>query len=88
MEYRVEYSPRFIRMYRNLEPALQDEVDEKVELLKETKYHARLKVHKLAGRWTGIKSFSVNYRIRITFSFINKSTIVLERVGTHDEVYE
>lgn len=88
MEYRVEYSPRFIRMYRNLEPALQDEVDEKVELLKETKYHARLKVHKLAGRLTGIKSFSVNYRIRITFSFINKSTIVLERVGTHDEVYE
>ena len=75
-------------MYRNLESALQDEVDEKVELLKQSKQHARLKVHKLTGKLSGIKSFSVNYRIRITFSFINKSTIVLERVGTHDEVYE
>jgi addiction module RelE/StbE family toxin len=87
MTYQVEYSPRFIRMYRNLETALQDEVDEKVELLKESKNHTRLKVHKLTGRLNSIKSFSVNYRIRITFSFVNKSTIVLERVGTHDEVY-
>jgi addiction module RelE/StbE family toxin len=87
MAYRVEYSPRFIKMYRNLESELQDEVDEKVELLKDQRNHTRLKVHKLTGRLRDVKSFSVNYRIRITFSFVSKFIIVLERVGTHDEVY-
>lgn len=87
MILRVEYSPRFIKMYRSLETALQDEVDEKVELLKDSRNHSKLKVHKLGGKLSGINSFSVNYRVRITFSLISKSTIVLERVGTHDEVY-
>ena len=83
----MEYSPRFVKMYRTLETALQDEVDEKVELLRDPENHTKLKVHKLTGKLGGIKSFSVNYRIRVTFSFVRKSTIVLERVGTHDEVY-
>jgi len=87
MVYTIEYSTRFIRAFRNIEPDLQEEVIEKVELLKDQKNHQRLKVHKLTGKLKSIWSFSVNYRIRITFARPKKGALVLETVGTHDEVY-
>ena len=87
MEYSIEFSPLFIKMYRNLGTALQDDVDEKVELLKHKKNHGRLRVHKLGGQLKGIYSFSVNYKVRVTFVLVKRRIILLERVGTHDEVY-
>jgi len=87
MIYAIEYSRRFIRTFSKIEAALQGEVVEKVELLKKSTNHRRLKVHKLTGKLKGIWSFSVNYRIRITFAKPRKNVIVLETVGTHDEVY-
>ena len=87
MEYSIEFSSLFIKKYRNLETFLQDEVDEKVELLKHKKNHERLRVHKLGGRLKGIYSFSVSYKIRVTFSLAKRTVILLERIGTHDEVY-
>ncbi len=87
MAFSIEYSSRFIRAFRKIEPDLQEEIIEKVELLKNVRNHKRLKVHRLSGKLKGIWSFSVNYRIRITFFKPKKNTIVLETVGTHDEVY-
>lgn len=87
MLYTIEYSTRFIRTFRKIKPDLQEEIIEKVELLKNASNHKRLKVHKLTGKLKGIWSFSVNYRIRITFAKPKKNILVLETVGTHDEVY-
>lgn len=87
MRITVEYSSRFIRTIRKIDIDLQEEILEKIELLKDSDNHKRLKVHKLTGKLKSIWSFSVNYRIRITFSKQKKNTIVLETVGTHDEVY-
>ncbi len=87
MTYSVEYSSRFIRVFRKIDSELQEEVIEKVELLKNPERHKKLKVHKLSGKLKNIWSFSVNYRIRITFSKPKKNVIVLETVGTHEEVY-
>lgn len=87
MGYSVEYSTRFIRTFRKIDPNLQEEIIEKVELLKDPSNHKRLKVHKLTGTLKGIWSFSVNYKIRITFAKPKKNVIILETVGTHDEVY-
>ncbi len=83
----VEYSTRFMRAFQKLPTELQDEVIEKVELLKNPTNHTRLKAHKLGGDLSGIWSFSVNYRIRITYAKISARVFVLETVGTHDEVY-
>ncbi len=87
MAYAVEYSTRFIRTLRKLEPDLQDDVVEKVELLKSEANHKRLKVHKLTGVLKGVWSFSVNYRIRVLFAKPKKNVLLLASVGTHDEVY-
>ena len=82
----IEFSSRFIRTFRKLQPALQEEIVERVEMLKDPTQHMRLRVHQLNGPLKGVWSFSVNYRVRITFSKFKK-TLVLETVGTHDEVY-
>ena len=87
MVYTIEYSTRFIRTFRKTAPALQEEIIEKVELLKDAGNHQRLKVHMLTGKLKGIWSFSVNYRVRVTFAKPKRNVIVLESVGTHDEVY-
>lgn len=87
MRCTVEYSSRFIRTVRKIDADLQTEIVEKIELLKDSDNHKRLKVHTLTGKLRGIWSFSVNYRIRITFSRQRKNVLVLETVGTHDEVY-
>ena len=87
MALTMGYSRRFIRAFSKLERDLQEEILEKVELFKDPKNHKRLKVHKLSGRLKGIMSFSVNYRIRITFTYVSKDTIAVHSVGTHDEVY-
>ena len=87
MRLTVEYSSRFIRTVRKIDTDLQGEIVERVELLKDSDNHKRLKVHKLTGKLKGIWSFSVNYRIRITFSKQKKDVFVLETIGTHDDVY-
>jgi mRNA-degrading endonuclease YafQ of YafQ-DinJ toxin-antitoxin module len=87
MALTIGYSKRFLSAFRKLEQDLQEEILEKVELLKEPKNHKRLKVHKLSGALKDVMSFSVNYRIRITFTYVSKKTIAIHTVGTHDEVY-
>jgi len=87
MAISIEFSTRFIRAFQKIDPDLQEEIIEKVELLKDPENHKRLKVHKLSGKLKEIWSFSVNYRIRITFAKVKKNIFILETVGTHDEVY-
>ena len=68
-------------------PSFAEEVEEKIELLKDKENHKLLKIHKLHGRLAKWYSFSVNYRIRIIFSYLSKQEIVLLAIGDH-EVYD
>ncbi len=86
----VFYTPRFKREFNKLPEALQNEANEKIGLFKkEPENHGLLKVHKLKGRLAGRLSFSVNYRYRIVFLFVDRkrSTAILLAVGDH-AVYE
>jgi len=80
----IFYAPAFIRQLKSLDPELQKEVIEKIELLKKIKNHKQLKVHKLKGRLSGRYSFSINYKTRIVFSYILKKKAILLAVGDHD----
>ena len=80
----VHFKPIFVRQFNKLDPALQEEVQEKIELLKNTDNHKQLKVHKLKGRLLGTYSFSVNYQTRIVFMYESKQSTVLLAVGDHD----
>jgi len=80
----VLYKPTFLRQYNALNPELQEEVLEKIELFQSTRNHKQLKVHKLKGRLKGKYSFSVNYQTRIVFVYEKKNEAVLLAVGDHD----
>lgn len=84
MILKIVYRPQFLRLYSKLENKLQEEVKEKIELLRNTDNHSKLKVHKLHGYLRGNYSFSINYRFRILFEYNDKNTVALLVIGDHD----
>lgn len=80
---RIIYLPSFVRKFNKLEPELQEEILEKIDFFKDNKKHKQLKVHRLKGRLSGRYSFSVNYKVRIVFSYLSKNEVVLLTVGDH-----
>lgn len=80
----IVYTPHFAQQVKALESQLQEETIEKIELFKDPKNHKQLRVHKLKGYFSGRYSFSVNYRIRIVFSYLSKKEAVLLALGDHD----
>lgn len=84
MMLKVYFKPTFIKQFKRLESALQEESFEKIGLFKDKKNHKQLKAHKLNGILSGRYSFSVNYKTRIVFSYLSKNEAVLLAVGDHD----
>ncbi len=84
--FEIVISKQFARQFRKLDNHLKDEVIEKLELLKDPARHQSLKVHKLNGRMAEKFSFSVNYKIRVVFSYPVPTEIFLLLVGSH-EIY-
>jgi addiction module RelE/StbE family toxin len=66
---------------------IKNKFSEKLELLKENPYHPFLKTHKLSGKLQNYMAFSIDYNFRVVFKFINKNTVLLIDIGTHEEVY-
>lgn len=84
---KVYFLPIFVRQFNRLDPRLQLEAIEKIELFKDKKNYKQLKAHRLHGRLVGRYSFSVNYKTRIVFSYLSKNEAVLLAIGDHD-VYD
>jgi len=80
---KVLYKPTFVRQYKKLPKALQQEVKEKIELFQKDPCHSFLKTHKLKGPLKNCWSFSVNYEHRIVFEYETKTTAALLAVGDH-----
>ncbi len=81
---KIAYTPQFLRMFKKLESALQEEAFEKIELFIQDPIHPQLKAHKLKGKLKGRYSFSVNYKVRIIYSPITDNEVAFLAVGDHD----
>jgi mRNA-degrading endonuclease YafQ of YafQ-DinJ toxin-antitoxin module len=82
----VRSTRRFIRKHPKLGPELRSTL----ELMAEDAFHPQLKTHKLKGKLAGSWACSAGYDLRIVFQFVKhkgQDAILLEGVGTHDEVY-
>ncbi|MFA5831685.1 MAG: type II toxin-antitoxin system mRNA interferase toxin, RelE/StbE family [Candidatus Paceibacterota bacterium] len=84
MKIEIAYAPSFIRQWKLLPEALQDEALEKIKLFKDRENHKLLKVHKLNGRLQEFYGFSVNYKFRIVFEYGEENTVFLLKIGSHD----
>ena len=78
------YTPKFVRQWKKLEFALQEEVERCLAELRKNPKRASLKIHKLTGKLRGFLSCSVNYRYRIIFEWDHPKTIAVLSVGNHD----
>ena len=61
-----------------------------LELLSANAFDSRLKTHKLKGELEGSWACSAGYDLRIVFKFVQREgaeAILLETIGTHEEVY-
>lgn len=71
-------------------PAAAADIQSALELLAADALQARLKAHKLKGNLEGSWACSAGYDLRIVFRFVvweSKEAILLETIGTHEEVY-
>jgi addiction module RelE/StbE family toxin len=71
-------------------PDLVKNIQETLELFCADPFQPRLKTHKLKGELKDSYACSAGYDLGIIFKFENydeTSAILLESIGTHDEVY-
>ena len=86
-------SPGFMRAARRLikkNPGVAPFLHAAMASLAEDAHHPALRAHKLKGELAGSCACSVSHNLRIIFEFVQHEgaeAILLESVGTHDEVY-
>jgi addiction module RelE/StbE family toxin len=86
-------SNTFIRAARReikKHPQNTEDIRLALETLNKDAFHPRLKTHKLKGKLAGSWACSAGYDLRIVFKFVEdegKEAILLETIGTHEEVY-
>ena len=84
--FEITYSPKFIKNLKKVKGELKEEILNRVEMLTNESNHEMLRVHKLKGRLKGRYSFSIDYKHRIVFLYLDENTIYLLNFGGH-EVY-
>ncbi len=71
-------------------PNIAVNIQTTLTLLTTDPFHSQLKTHKLKGDLKDSYACSVGYDLRIIFTFVEyekRQAILLESIGTHDEVY-
>jgi mRNA interferase YafQ len=82
----VRAARRLVKKHPETGPSFQAAL----ESLAEDAFHAALKTHKLKGELADSWACSAGYDLRIIFEFVQHEgaeAILLQNVGTHDEVY-
>lgn len=86
-------SSAFLRAARRLvkrNPELAADLQATLVRLMEDAFDPILKTHKLKGELSGSWACTVGYDLRIIFEFVQhqgREAVLLETIGTHDEVY-
>ena len=81
---KVLYSPKFVSQYKKLPKQLKLEVVARERIFFANPFDPRLKTHRLTGKLKGLWAYSIDRKHRIIFEFVDKNTIQLHSVGTHD----
>ncbi len=93
MRQRLLRSSAFVRAAKRRvrkDPRVAEDIRAALELLAEDAFHPQLRTHKLKGKLKGSWACSAGYDLRIVFKYVRHEgteAILLETVGTHNEVY-
>jgi addiction module RelE/StbE family toxin len=80
---KIIYSQQFQKEFRDMSEEIKDKAEQREKIFRENPFDIRLKTHKLSGRLYDLWSFSIDYRYRIIFEFIDGDKIVFHVIGDH-----
>ncbi|MBI4262179.1 type II toxin-antitoxin system mRNA interferase toxin, RelE/StbE family [Candidatus Uhrbacteria bacterium] len=80
----IYYTSHFVRAAKRLPAELQSAAEERELLFRRNCFDPRLKTHKLSGRLRELWSFSLAYKYRIAFRFVDGTTVEFVDTGDHD----
>ncbi|MBC7911537.1 MAG: type II toxin-antitoxin system mRNA interferase toxin, RelE/StbE family [Pyrinomonadaceae bacterium] len=86
----ITFSSSFKRAFRKSvrsKVSLETRFWERMTIFQSDPFDPRLKTHKLSGQLKDLWSFSIEYDVRIIFSFIDDKKALFIDIGTHKEVY-
>jgi addiction module RelE/StbE family toxin len=81
--YYSSYFKKSLRKYSSYKV----QIIKKLKKFIENPFDPSLKTHKLSGKLSSYWSFSIDYNLRIIFEFIDKESVGLIDIGTH-EIYK
>lgn len=84
MPYDLEFTQRFLRVYRRKTAERQKEIKRTLELLCDNPRHPGLQTHRIQGA-RGVWECYMNTSLRITFEYA-ESSMILRNNCTHDSV--
>ena len=80
---KADPSPHFERAFAKLPSRIQKKVVARIALFEMDPQHPGLRIHKLKGKLEDRWSFSVDWRYRVAFKFVDGDRVVFLDVGTH-----
>ena len=86
----VAFSSSFKRAFKKRierRKDLEQKFWRRVEIFTVNPHDSRLRTNKLSGELREQWSFTVEYDVRVVFSFLPNNRAVFEDIGSHDEVY-
>ena len=86
----IAFSSSFKRAFKKkiaVNAILETRFWERVELFKNNPFDPKLRTHKLSGRLKDLWGFSIEYDLRVIFSFASQAQVIFVDVGSHKEVY-
>lgn len=80
----IRYTKKFEREYKKINRDLKLKARSQEVLFRKNPFNKILKTHKLCGDLADFWSFSIDFKNRIIFEFIDKETVIFHSIGSHD----
>lgn len=83
----VIFTDGFKKKYSRLSKKVQKQFEKRMNIFLENSGNPLLRNHPLKGNLTGLRAFSVTGDFRVIYKIIDRESIKLIDIGTHNQVY-
>ena len=85
---RIIFHKSFEKRYKKLPEKIKRKVKERNVLFEKDPYNPILNNHALHGKFAGMRSNDMTGEYRVIFAEYANGVVVLNKIGTHAELYE
>ncbi len=80
----IEYSSKFTRQFKRLPNEVKESALKCEKFFRINPFDPKLKTHKLHGTMKEYWAFSISFKYRIGFTFIDSNIVRFHAIGSHD----